>query len=65
MNFNNSYKPGTPEYGMMKRLNELKDKLTNEWPSIICVIFSILSILILGIFNHKQMKNELERRLHI
>ena len=29
MNFNNSYKPGTPEYGMMKRLNELKDKLTN------------------------------------
>lgn len=43
----------------------LKDKLTNEWPSIICVIFSILSILILGIFNHKQMKNELERRLHI
>jgi len=42
-----------------------KDKLNNEIPSIICVIFSIFSLLILGIFNHKQMKNELERRLHI
>ena len=43
----------------------LRDKLTTKWPSIICVIFSIFSILLLAIFNHKQMKNELERRLHI
>lgn len=43
----------------------LRDKLSVKWPSIACVIFSIFSILILAIFNHKQMKNELERRLHI
>lgn len=43
----------------------LRDKLTITWPSIACVIFSILSILALAIFNHNQMKNELERRLHI
>jgi len=43
----------------------LRDKLSIKWPSIICVIFSVLLILILAIFNHKQMKNELERRLHI
>jgi len=43
----------------------LKDGLSVRWPSITCIIFSILSILILAIFNHKQMKNELERRLHI
>lgn len=43
----------------------LKGILTVRWPSIICVIFSIFSILFLAIFNHKQMRNELERRLHI
>lgn len=43
----------------------LKNKLTIEWPSIVCVIFSIFVILLLAIFNHKQMKDELERRLHI
>lgn len=43
----------------------LKNKLTIEWPSIICVIFSVFLILFLAIFNHNQMKNELERRLHI
>ena len=43
----------------------IKDSLYIKWPSIVCVIFSIFSILALGIFNHKQMKNELERRLHI
>jgi len=42
-----------------------RDKLSIEWPSILCVVFSIISILILAIFNYKQMKNELERRLHI
>ena len=39
--------------------------LNNEWPSIVCVLFSICSILALAVFNHRQMKNELERRLHI
>lgn len=43
----------------------LKNKLSAEWPSILCVVFSIFLILVLAIFNHKQMKNELERRLHI
>ena len=43
----------------------IKGSLYIKWPSIICVIFSIFSILALGIFNHKQMKAELERRLHI
>lgn len=43
----------------------LKNKLDIEWPSILCVVFSIFLILVLAIFNHKQMKNELERRLHI
>lgn len=43
----------------------IKDSLYIRWPSIICVIFSIFSILALSIFNHKQMKNELERRFHI
>lgn len=43
----------------------LRDKLVVKWPSVCCVIFSIFAILILAIFNHKQMKNELERRLHI
>lgn len=43
----------------------LRNRLTVKWPSIVCVMFSIFSILFLAIFNHKQMKNELERRLHI
>lgn len=43
----------------------LRDKLTVEWPSILCIVFSIVTILALAIFNHRQMKNELERRLHI
>lgn len=43
----------------------LADKLLIEWPSLLCVIFSVLSLVALAIFNHKQMKNELERRLHI
>ena len=43
----------------------LKNRLSVKWPSIACIIFSIFSILVLAIFNHKQMKNELERRLHI
>ena len=43
----------------------LKGTLNNEFPSIACVLFSICSILALAIFNHRQMKNELERRLHI
>lgn len=43
----------------------LRDKLSVEWPSILCVLFSIITILALAIFNHRQMKNELERRLHI
>ena len=43
----------------------LRGTLSNEWPSILCVLFSICSILALAIFNHRQMKNELERRLHI
>lgn len=43
----------------------IKERLNVNWPSIICVIFSIFSILILAIFNHRQMKNEIERRLHI
>lgn len=43
----------------------LKDKLVIEWPSILCIIFSIFSILILAIFNHRQMKNEFQRRFHI
>lgn len=42
-----------------------KDVVTNNWPSIFCVLFSFCSILSLAIFNHKQMKNEIERRLHI
>jgi len=43
----------------------LTDKLYVEWPSLVCVIFSLLALVALAIFNHKQMKNELERRLHI
>lgn len=43
----------------------LKNILNNNWPSIACVIFSGCSILALAIFNHRQMVNELERRLHI
>lgn len=43
----------------------LRNRLLVEWPSIVCVIFSILSILTFAIFNHRQMMNELERRLHI
>ncbi len=43
----------------------IRNKLSMEWPSILCVVFSIISILALAIFNHKQMMNELERRLHI
>lgn len=43
----------------------LRNRLTIEWPSILCVLFSIVTILALAIFNHRQMKNELERRLHI
>ncbi|MBE6139409.1 MAG: hypothetical protein E7174_02765 [Firmicutes bacterium] len=42
-----------------------KDFLSIKWPSIVCITISILAILALAIFNHKQMKNELERRLHI
>ena len=42
-----------------------RNKLSIEWPSILCVVFSIISILALAIFNHRQRKNELERRLHI
>ena len=43
----------------------LRNLLVVRWPSIVCIIFSIFSILALAIFNHRQMKNELERRLHI
>lgn len=43
----------------------LKKILKVEWPSILCIIFSVFSILILAVFNHHQMKSELERRLHI
>jgi len=43
----------------------LRGTLNNEWPSIFCVLFSVCSILALAVFNHHQMKNELERRLHI
>ncbi len=39
--------------------------LKTEWPSIMCILFSAFSILALAIFNHHQMKSELERRLHI
>lgn len=39
--------------------------LENQIPSILCVLFSVCSILALAIFNHRQMMNELERRLHI
>lgn len=51
--------------GMVPLYFIFRDILTNEWPSIVCVLFSICSILALAIFNHRQMKNELERRLHI
>lgn len=43
----------------------IRGLLNVRWPSIMCVIFSIFSILALAIFNHRQMMNELERRLHI
>lgn len=43
----------------------IRNILTVSWPSIICIIFSILSFLALAIFNYHQMKNELERRLHV
>ena len=43
----------------------IKNILTVSWPSVICIIFSILSFLALAIFNYHQMKNELERRLHV
>lgn len=43
----------------------IKNVLAVRWPSIVCVVFSLFSILALAIFNHRQMKNELERRLHI
>lgn len=43
----------------------LRHSLKIKWPSILCVCFSIFSIIALGVFNHKQMKAELERRLHI
>lgn len=42
-----------------------RDMLIVQWPSVLCVMFSVVSILALAIFNHKQMMNELERRLHI
>lgn len=42
-----------------------RNLLSIKWPSIVCVIFSICSIFALAIFNHRQMVNELERRLHI
>jgi hypothetical protein len=51
--------------GLMPLYFILRNRLSIKWPSIVCVIFSIFSILVLAIFNHKQMKNELERRLHI
>lgn len=34
------------------------------WPSSICIILSILLILLLYIFNKKQVEEELERKLH-
>lgn len=43
----------------------IRNRLLVEWPSIVCIIFSVFSLLTLAIFNHHQMKNELERRLHI
>lgn len=43
----------------------LSRTINNNLPSIACVLFSICSILTLAIFNHHQMMNELERRLHI
>jgi len=43
----------------------LRDLLSVRWPSIICIVFSICSILLLAVFNHRQMVNELERRFHI
>lgn len=43
----------------------IRGLLDVRWPSIACVMFSIFSILALAIFNHRQMMNELERRLHI
>lgn len=49
----------TPLYFLLRNLVSVK------WPSIVCINVSILSILILAIFNHKQMIKELERRLHI
>jgi len=43
----------------------LRGTLNNEWPSVLCVLFSVCVILALAVFNHRQMKNEIERRLHI
>ncbi|MBQ7136512.1 MAG: hypothetical protein IJO43_00865 [Bacilli bacterium] len=43
----------------------LRGTLSNEWPSVFCVLFSVCVILALAVFNHRQMKNEIERRLHI
>lgn len=43
----------------------IKNMVTVEWPSMICVIFSIFALLFFAIFNYRQMRNELERRLHI
>ena len=35
------------------------------WPSYISVIISIVVLGFLLVFNHRQVKNELERRFHI
>lgn len=41
------------------------DKVSVLWPSYISVILSIVILVFLLVFNKRQLKNELERRLHI
>lgn len=51
--------------GLLPLIFLLRNVVNIRWPSILSIIFSVFSILVLAIFNRRQVKDELTRRFHI
>lgn len=51
--------------GLIPLIFLIRKSIFPRWPSIISIIGSIFAIIFLTIFNHKTLKNEIEKYLHI